>query len=96
MNAGSEETLQALLDIVNDFSCFPQEVPRSGSSAVDVWHAGGGFVQGCYAEVGASGVMHEPFPCVLYGGTHWSQWVNILAQLCQTLKFQTPQHSVTG
>lgn len=80
-NMGSEALLEAVMHAVNESSCFPSEAMRPELGTQDMQHAGGGFVQGCMAEMGASGVMREPFPCVLYGGTHWSQWVSVLSQL---------------
>lgn len=80
-NMESEALLEAVLYAVNESSCFPADMKRPDPRKRVVQRAGGGFVQGCMAELGASGVMREPFPCVLYGGTHWSQWVNVLSRL---------------
>lgn len=88
LDAGSEALLWALLDAIDGSICFRHESHSLETGATAVHHAGGGFVQGSTADIGAYGVMQDPFPCVLYGGTHWSQWVPVLAQLSRGQQFQ--------
>ncbi|NJR42726.1 MAG: hypothetical protein HC767_08720 [Akkermansiaceae bacterium] len=45
-----------------------------------VLHAGGSFIQGSTAEVGATGVLSGPHHLMFFqGGVHWSQWMNVLS-----------------
>lgn len=82
LDVESEAMLQAVLDAVSAATPFPH-IPSEPylPGHLDVQHAGGSFIQGCMTDVRVAGVMQHPFPCVISGGTHWSQWMNVLARL---------------
>eukprot|EP00892_Ulva_mutabilis_P004879 jgi/Ulvmu1/2763/UM014_0221.1 len=79
---GSQAKMQAILDAVREVAPFHDSSAQNGAhNDEDVQHAGGSFIQGCVADIRVAGLMSDPFPCVLSGGLHWSQWANVLAQL---------------
>lgn len=82
INMGSEAMLQAMLGAVREVTPFHHTMPHHGvPGEKGSEHAGGSFIQGCVADIGVAGIMVDPFPCVVSGGTHWSQWINVLSQL---------------
>jgi cystathionine beta-lyase family protein involved in aluminum resistance len=79
----SEAAVRALLAAVQENACLHAEAaPRTSMVEGEVvLCAGADFVSGSGAEPHVFARLQPPFDVVMSGGTHWTQWATILADM---------------